>query len=89
KIEAAYNPATASGALLMAESVPMKHPPRSRLITIKEGRPEETKIRGWMNMGLELTGEKRFVELLLNAGAGLYNAMGCGCVQVSEHKRVS
>lgn len=82
KIEACYDAATASGALLMAEVVPMKNPPKSRLITIKAGKPEETKIRGWMNFGLKVTAEKRFAELLLNAGAGVYNAMGCGCVEV-------
>ncbi|MBS1744677.1 MAG: CRISPR-associated endoribonuclease Cas6, partial [Bacteroidetes bacterium] len=42
----------------------------------------ETKIRGWMNFGLKVTAEKRFAELLQNAGLGLYNAMGCGCVEL-------
>lgn len=59
-----------------------KSSPKSRLITIKAGTPGETKIRGWMNFRLKVTAEKRFVELLLNAGAGVYNSMGCGCVEV-------
>lgn len=82
KIAACYNPATAEGTLLMMEIAAMKSPAKSRLITIKAGSPKETKIRGWMNFELKATGEKRFVELLLNAGAGAYNAQGCGCVEI-------
>jgi CRISPR-associated endoribonuclease Cas6 len=81
KIAACYDEPTAASALLLLEVVPMKHPFKSRLITIKADTPEMTQIRGWINFGLKVTGEKRFVELLVNAGAGLYNAMGCGCVQ--------
>ncbi|TYP87740.1 CRISPR-associated Cas6 family protein [Sphingobacterium allocomposti] len=82
KISDCYDKATAAEALLMMEILPMKQPFKSRLITIKDGTPEETKIRGWMNFGLKVTAEKRFVELLMNAGAGLYNAQGFGCVGV-------
>lgn len=82
KITTCYDPATGSDALLMMEVVPMKQPFKSRLMTIKADTPEETKIRGWMNFGLKVTGERRFVELLMNAGAGVYNSMGCGCVEV-------
>ena len=82
KIEACYDPATAAGALLMMELIPMKLPFKSRLITIKASTPQETKIRGWLNFELKITGEKKFVEILLNAGAGVYNSMGCGCAEV-------
>ncbi len=81
KIATCYNDATASSALLMIEIIPVKQPFKSRLITIKADTPEETKIRGWMNFGLKVTGEKRFVELILNSGAGVYNSMGCGSVE--------
>lgn len=84
KIAACYDEATAAAALLMIEIQPLQKPFKSRLITIKAGTPQETKIRGWMNFELKVTGERRFVELLLNAGAGVYNAMGCGCVGVEE-----
>lgn len=57
--------------------------PKSRLITIKADTKEETKIRGWVNFELKVTAEKRFVELLLNGGTGLYNAQGMGCVAVN------
>lgn len=81
KIEACYDEETATSALLMAEIIPMKNPPKSRLMTIKAGTAAETKIRGWLNFELKVTGEKRFVKLLWNSGAGVYNSMGCGMVE--------
>ncbi len=80
KIATCYDEATAATALLIVEIIPLKTPFKSRLLTIKYGKPEETKIRGWLNLEVKVTAEKRFVELLLNAGAGVYNSMGCGCV---------
>lgn len=80
KIATCYDLVTGSSALLMMELLPMKNPPKSRLITIKADTDQETKIRGWMNFELKVTAEKRFVELLMNAGVGVYNSMGCGCV---------
>lgn len=81
KIASCYEEQTARNALLLLEVIPGKHPPKSRLITIKADTPEETKIRGWVNFGLMVTAERRFVGLLLNAGTGVYNSMGCGCVE--------
>ncbi|MEP6467324.1 MAG: CRISPR-associated endoribonuclease Cas6, partial [Parafilimonas sp.] len=52
---------------------------RSRLITIKAGTAEETRIRGFIGFRLEVKAPKDVLELALNAGLGLYNAMGCGC----------
>lgn len=88
KISDCYDKATAVEALLMMEVLLMKQPFKSRLITVKDGTPEETKIRGWMNFGLRVTGEKRFVELLMNAGAGLYNAQGMGCLKVIKNRKL-
>lgn len=82
KIETCYDSGASSTALLMMEVLPMKQPFKSRLITIKADSPQQTKIRGWINFRLRATAEKRFIELLLNAGAGVYNAMGFGCVRV-------
>jgi CRISPR-associated endoribonuclease Cas6 len=82
KITACFDEPTADNALLLTEILSMPKPPKSRLMTIKADTTEETKIRGWMNFLLKVTGEKRFVELLLNAGVGVYNAQGCGCVEV-------
>lgn len=81
KIETCYDKATAQGALLIMEQKARKLPPRSRLITVKAGTEAETKIRGWMNVDLSVTAEKRFIEILLNAGVGLYNAQGMGYVE--------
>ncbi len=82
KIESCFDPVTGSGALLMARVEGMKNPPKSRLITIKANTGAETQVRGWLNFGLKVTAEKRFVELLLNAGVGRENAMGFGCVEM-------
>lgn len=82
KIKSCYDEETSVSAMLMIDLVPMKHPPKSRLMTIKADTNEMTRIRGWMNFGIQVTAEKRFIELLLNAGVGLYNAQGCGCVGV-------
>jgi CRISPR-associated endoribonuclease Cas6 len=81
KIETCYDKATAQGALLIMEQKARKLPPRSRLITVKAGTEAETKIRGWMNVDLSVTAEKRFIEILLNAGVGVYNAQGMGYVE--------
>ncbi len=84
KIAACYDQDTADNALLMAEVVPMNKPFKSRLIAIKEGKDEETKVRGWLYLLLKVTAEKRFVEILLNGGAALYNAMGMGSVEIAK-----
>lgn len=82
KIKTCYDEITSTTALLLMEIIPMSQPFKSRLITIKSGTAEETKIKGWMNFGLKITAEKRFTELLLNAGAGVYNSQGMGYVEV-------
>lgn len=58
------------------------NPPKSRLITIKANTIAETKIRGFVNFRLKPTAGKQAVELLLDAGAGLYNSLGMGCLEV-------
>lgn len=80
KIKTIYPNVNTDQILLSVETLFSNTPPKSRLMTIKSGTPEQTKIRGWTNFGLQLRGEKRYVELLYNTGVGLYNAMGCGCV---------
>lgn len=55
---------------------------RSRLVTIKEGSPQETKVRGWYNVDFELRGPAEVLEVALLAGVGRYNAEGFGCVRV-------
>ncbi len=59
-----------------------KNPPKSRLITIKEGTPAETKIRGFTNFKLKVTGKQDMIELLIFSGVGIYNSLGMGCVEI-------
>jgi len=70
------------------EYVPYKNPPKSRLITIKGESAQETKIRGFTNFQLKLRGKREALELLLNSGVGLYNAMGCGYVFMRNYKNI-
>src|SRR5690606_16909759 len=84
KIAACYDDTTASKAILQIALQPIKQPFKSRLISIKSGKPEATQIRGWINFKMQVTEERRFIDLLLNAGAGLYNAQGMGCVSISQ-----
>lgn len=86
KLATCFEETTACSALLMVKVVPAGMPFKSRLITIKEGTPAQTKIRGWLNFELALTAERRFVELIMGAGAGLYNAMGMGALRWFERK---
>jgi CRISPR-associated endoribonuclease Cas6 len=58
------------------------NPPQSRLITIKAGTREETKIRGFKKFRLEVKASKELLEIALGAGMGLYNAQGMGCVEM-------
>lgn len=55
---------------------------KSRLVTIKEGSPAETKVRGWYGFDMELRGPAAVLEVGLLAGVGRYNAEGFGCVGV-------
>lgn len=84
KIESCFDASIAQNAILNAKVVLYEKPFRSRLVTIKANTQEETKIRGFINFKLILTGEKKFVELLINSGVGIYNAQGMGCVEVID-----
>jgi len=59
-----------------------RNAPKSRLITIKAGSPGETKIRGFTNFRLQVSGQKDALELLLNVGAGVYSSLGMGCIEM-------
>lgn len=56
--------------------------PRSRLMSIKEGSREQTRVRGWYDFQFELSGPREVLAIGLSAGLGRYNAEGCGCVVV-------
>jgi CRISPR-associated endoribonuclease Cas6 len=67
------------------ETIFFSHPPRSRLITIKAGTEAETKVRGFDKFRLRVKAPEEILELILNSGCGIYNAMGMGCVGVVEN----
>lgn len=64
------------------EPVFFSHPPRSRLITIKAGTEAETKVRGFDKFRLRVKAPEEILDLIMNSGCGIYNAMGMGCVGV-------
>lgn len=80
KIKTCFDATIAENAILMIEILKNKYPPKSRLLTIKSDTPQQTKIRGWSNFRLKVTAEKRFIDVLMNCGVGVYNSMGCGMV---------
>jgi CRISPR-associated endoribonuclease Cas6 len=63
-----------------AKPVFFKLPPRHRLITIKEGTAAETKVRGYDKFRLRINAPAALIALALDAGIGMHNAMGMGCV---------
>lgn len=82
KIKTFYDQEVANDALLIVEKEYYPNPPKSRLITIKADTSAETKVRGFVNFKLRIQAERSYVDLLLNTGAGLYNAQGMGCMEV-------
>jgi CRISPR-associated endoribonuclease Cas6 len=59
-----------------------KLPPRHRLLTIKAGTAAETKVRGYDKFRLRIQAPAPVIAMALNAGMGMHNAMGMGCVEV-------
>ncbi len=55
---------------------------KSRLLAIKAGMPQETKIRGFVGFQLKIRTKWEIIELMLNSGSGVYNSMGMGCVEM-------
>ncbi len=82
KIRTLFDDDIANRAVLKVDIEYFQNPYRSRLITIKAGTPEETTIKGFLNFKLQLTAEKQFIDILLNTGAGVYNAQGMGCLEM-------
>lgn len=87
KIRDAYDLETAEQAILSIELEYYQNPFRTRLVHIKSDSQAATKIRGSLNYKLKLRAERRFIELLLNAGLGLYSAQGMGSLEVVRDGR--
>lgn len=84
KIKDSYNEDVANEAILSTEVEFYKNPYRSRLIHIKEGKEGWSKIKGSMNYKIILTAERRFIDLVLNAGIGVECSQGMGCLEVVQ-----
>lgn len=84
KIKEAFDVETADNAILKIELETYEKPFRTRLIHIKDGKEAQTKIRGSLNYKLQLTAERRFIDLVLNAGMGVECSQGMGCLVVVE-----
>jgi CRISPR-associated endoribonuclease Cas6 len=54
---------------------------KSKLITIKEGRADQTKVRGWL-YSFELEADPEFMRLGYQCGFGKLNSLGFGCAEV-------
>lgn len=52
-------------------------PPRSKLVTIKQGTPEQSKIRGYL-FDFELTAPPELHHMIFSCGAGEKNSLGFG-----------
>ena len=59
---------------------------KSRLLTIKAGTPEETKIRGFVGFQLRVQAKVQVLELALNVGIGVYGSVGFGCVEIRNKR---
>jgi len=55
---------------------------KSKLVTIKTGTPQQTKVRGFEGFTFALTAPKELIEVAMLAGIGKENAMGFGYVDV-------
>lgn len=62
--------------------------PRSKLATIKQGTPEQSKIRGYL-FDFELTAPHEIHHLMLSCGTGEKNSLGFGWVNVYNHPDIS
>lgn len=64
------------------EPIFKKEKPKSRLIVIKANTKAQTRIKGYYKFEVRATGPKNALEVLYNSGCGVYNSLGCGCVEV-------
>lgn len=72
---------------IIIKPILFSHAPRHRLLTIKAGTPEETKVRGYDKFRLNIKAPELIIELAFNAGIGMHNAMGMGCVGLVNNEK--
>ena len=61
--------------------------PKSALIKVKAGMPEETRVRGFM-CRLEMEAPVELMRLMYEGGVGSLNSQGFGCLRVNSKNRV-
>lgn len=66
------------------EPIFYREKPKSRLIVVKANTKAQTRIKGYYKFGVSATGPKNALEVLYNSGCGVYNSLGCGCVEVVQ-----
>jgi len=59
-----------------------KLPPRHRLLTIKAGTAAQTSVRGYDKFRIRLQAPADVIAIALDAGIGMHNALGMGCVEM-------
>lgn len=69
---------------IKVEPIILEFPPLKRTITIKAGRSDAQKLRGYTKFRFKVTAPKEMIELALNSGLGLKNSIGMGCVQITK-----
>ena len=60
-------------------------PPKSKLINIKTGTPQETRVRAY-SFQFKLQADVELMKVMWNCGLGEKNAMGFGCVGVRRRE---
>ncbi|MCS6930052.1 MAG: CRISPR-associated endoribonuclease Cas6 [Saprospiraceae bacterium] len=59
--------------------------PRSKLVTLKQATPQETRVRGWM-MDFEITAPRELITVGMLAGWGRANSLGFGYGDILPRK---
>ena len=57
--------------------------PRSKLVVIKKGTPEESRIRAW-RCDFRLTASQELMHIAYESGIGNENSQGFGCLRIKE-----
>lgn len=89
KLAVAFGPETANQEIIRSPfviKVSGLHKLKSRLTTIKGGKDAETKVRGFLGFELEMEASSKVINMALDAGLGGMNAMGFGCVEISNNQ---
>ena len=62
------------------EEIKIARNTKSKLITVCEGRKEETKVKGYL-YDFEIKGAPEIIKFAYNAGLGKLSSLGFGCIK--------